>query len=793
MFQLLAAAVTIYSILGDLSEAGVLLAFLAVIVGITLYQERRTERVLEALHDMTSPRALVWRDGQRQRLAGSELVCGDIIELAEGDRVPADARLTEANDLSVDESLLSGESLPIAKGLTNNALVFAGTMVVAGRGVAEVVATGANSEIGRIGKVLGEIESEVTPLHRQTRQLVRFFSVLGLGVSLVVGVMYVWIHADWLGGALAGITMAMSMLPQEFLLILTVFMAMGAWRLSQHKVLTRRSATIEALGSATVLCTDKTGTLTYNRMAIEALVRFDGSASTRWAPSIGALPSPFHSLLHYGILASERDPFDPMERAFHALGAKHLPAVPTDWTLVHEYSLSPDWPVMTHVWACPEGLPHVVATKGAPESVAKLCKLPPDQMTRLLTEAHALAAQGMRVLAVASAAWDDKPWPADQQGFSFQLLGLVALADPLRENVPQAVQECKRAGIRVVMITGDHPGTALAIARQAGIDGAAGLLRGDELSTISDAELRQRVATATVFARVAPQQKLRIVEALKANGEVVAMTGDGVNDAPSLKAAHIGIAMGGRGTDVAREAASLVLLNDDFGTLVKAIRLGRRIFDNLRKAMRFVFAVHVPIAGLTLIPLMFGGPLLFTPMHIAFLEIVIDPVCSIVFEAEDEEADVMSHPPRDATVPLFSPIMIGASLLQGVLVLVPVGIFYWGLLHLGWAEGAARVCAFIALVTSNIALILSNRTRSTTWQSTFGLRNRVLWMTMLLTVGMLSVVVTVAPLRALFGFDLPVLTGVVGACGVAVTVFFLLLLQKSVGLSIAHGSASRTH
>lgn len=471
MFQLLAAAVAIYLVLGDVSEASVLLAFLAVIVSITLVQERRTELVLEALHDMTSPRALVWRDGERRRIAGAELVVGDRIELAEGDRVPADARLLEANDLAVDESLLSGESLPVLKPvghgpsestapkvLAPEVLVYAGTMVVAGQAVAQVTATGARSEIGRIGKTLGAIETEATPLNRQTRQLVRWFSVLGLVVSLAVGLLYAWTRGDWLGGALAGITMAMSMLPQEFLLILTVFMAMGAWRLSQHRVLTRRAATIEALGSATILCTDKTGTLTQNKMAIAVLVCFGPEGKVAWNARGSDPGEAFHEVLRQGVLASEREPIDPMERAFHQLAQCHLDPIPADWELVHEYSLSPQWPVMSHVWRTPGNDLHAVAAKGAPETVVRLCGLPDDERDQVLAEADALADQGMRVLAVARASWPGTDWPDTQQGFEFRLLGLVGFADPLRNNVPQAVEDCRRAGMTLVDTAEVSPG-----------------------------------------------------------------------------------------------------------------------------------------------------------------------------------------------------------------------------------------------------------------------------------------------------------------------------------------------
>ena len=715
----------------------------------------------------------------------------------------------------IDESLLSGESLPVAKSLvaTHNdavsatpasSLVFAGSLVVAGQGVAEVVATGARSQIGRIGKVLGALEPQATPLHQQIRQRVRWFSVFALGLSVLVAALYVWTRHDWLGALLAGITTAMAMLPQEFLLILTVFMAMGAWRLSQHRVLTRRAASIETLGAATVLCTDKTGTLTQNRMAIAALVRDDGNALQRWKaaananpPSENPLPAAFHELLRTGIWASEPEPFDPMERAFHALGRTHLAAVPQG-KLVHEYGLAPGWPVMTHVWQMDDAptavRTYLIAAKGAPESVVTLCRLSAPQQQTLLAEAKHLAEQGWRVLAVAGATFLSEvqsevqsktptpAWPETPQGFAFEFLGLVALADPLRAEVPAAVEECRNAGIRVVMITGDHPGTALAIARQAGLENLNdnALLTGSAIDALDDAALRTQVAHATVFARVTPQQKLRIVQALKANGEVVAMTGDGVNDAPSLKAAHIGIAMGQRGTDVAREAAALVLLDDDFQSLVTAVRLGRRIYDNLHKALRFVLAVHVPIAGLTLLPLLLGWPLLFMPIHIAFLEIVINPVCSMVFEAEDEEADVMTRPPRAPGRPLFSFASMAASVWQGTLVLAAVAAWYGFLLHSAAPPESARAATFVALVLANLGLIFLNRANTPRLSRLFQTHNRALWVSVLGTLALLAAVLGWAPLRAWFGFALPSLPLLAGSVAVAVSVFLLLWAQPYV-------------
>jgi len=771
MLQLLIAAGAIYLLLGNRGEALMLLGFVAVTVLISISQERRTEGVLEALRELTSPRALVQREGQPQRIAGTEVVVGDLLLLAEGDRVAADAQLLTANDLQTDESLLSGESLPLAKhtGEGEAGLVFAGSLVVSGQGLARVTATGTRSEIGRIGSSLGEIDAPVTPLHLQTRRLMRRFSLLGLGLSLLVVGLFGLTRGDWLAGLLAGITLAMSLLPQEFLLILTVFMAMGAWRLSRQKVLARRAATIETLGSATVLCTDKTGTLTCNKMAVAAL-----------APVPSVLPG---ELLELAVLASEREPCDAMEQALHERGRSELPAEAwhADWTLVHEYGLSPDMPAMTHVWHTGTG--HVVAIKGAPEVVGGLCGLPPAQLEALSAQALAMAARGLRVLAVARAEWPTAPWPASPDGFAFRLLGLVGFADPLRPEVPAAIEECRAAGLRVVMITGDHPATALAIAAQAGlVDSSSGhgAVTGTEMAAMNEAQLRECVQTHAVFARIKPQQKLALVEAFQAQGEVVAMTGDGVNDAPSLKAAHIGIAMGQRGSDVAREASSLVLLDDNFGAIVKAVRLGRRIFDNLRKAMAFVLAVHVPIAGLSLLPLLLGWPLVLSPVHIAFLELLIDPVCSIVFEAEEEEADVMRRPPRDPAAPLFSTHLIAWSVLQGMVVLVLVAGSFATLLRWDVPADQARALAFVALVSCNIALILANRALGGPLVAGWFKPNRMLWRMLLATAALLALVLAVPPVREVFRFGLPPVPLLAGALGLGLLALLLLEALKRV-------------
>jgi P-type Ca2+ transporter type 2C len=756
MLALLLGGGVIYLALGDLKEALILLAFATMSVLITVVQETRTERVLEALRDLTSPRALVIRDGERKRIAGREVVRGDFVVLAEGDRVPADAVLVQSHDLQTDESLLTGESVPVRKiagadvapskgrrpGGDDLAYVFSGSLVVRGTGIGEVTTIGARSEIGKIGQSLSTLEVEPPRLQAQTRRLVRMFAMVGAAVSVLAVLLYGTLRGGWLDAVLAGIALGMSMLPEEFPVVLTVFMAMGAWRISRARVLTRRAAAIETLGSATVLCTDKTGTLTENRMSISEL-RLRSAKVFRPREASGAkLPEGFHDLVEFGLLASARDPFDPMEKAFHDLGRKQLAGTEhlhgPEWKLMHAYGLRPGLLAMSHVWQAPDGRQgFVIAAKGAPEAIADLCHLSAADLAALTQSVEAMAAEGLRVLGVARASFAGQTWPDSQHDFTFEFLGLVGLADPLRASVPDAVSECRSAGIRVVMITGDYPATARAIARQAGLD-AKDVLVGEELEKLSEAELAQRVRTATVFARIMPEQKLHIVNALKANGEIVAMTGDGVNDAPSLKAAHIGIAMGGRGTDVAREASSIVLLDDDFGSIVKSVRLGRRIYDNLRKAMGFIFAVHVPIAGLALLPLVFGLPILFGPMHIAFLEMVIDPVCSLVFEAETEEDDVMRHPPRDPNEPLFSGPLIGWSILQGAFAFVLVAVIFVVALGRGMPEAEVRALAFISLVVTIVSLIFVNRSFSASLVTALRRRNPAFVLVLLAVTTMLG-------------------------------------------------------
>jgi len=779
MFDLLLAAGTLYLIFGELREGLVLFGFVLVSLGLTLYQEGKTERAVEALRDLTSPRALVIRDGQSQRIAGVEVVRGDLVMLAEGDRVPADAQLLSASTLQVDESLLTGEAVPVRKiaatgdaaptrpGGDDTPFLFSGTLVVAGQGMARVTATGPRSEIGRIGMALGTLATERSPLQKQTAALIRTLALLAFGMSLTLVLVLGLTGGDWLAAALAGIALAMAMLPEEYPVVLTVFPALGAWRLSKEKVLTRRVTAIESLGAASVLCVDKTGTLTENRMTVARLFAGDEHYVVRDATAAAELPEIFHALVEFSILSSEIDPFDPMEQAFQRLGEQFLAQTEhlhRDWTLARQYCLTPQLRAKSHVWKAVVGTAFVVAAKGAPEAIADLCHLDAAAQARIAAASEDMANDGLRVLAVARARFDGTDFPAIEHDFDFEFVGLLGLEDPLRAEIPVAVRQCFEAGIRIVMITGDHPATARAIARQAGL-AAEAVLSGDDLATLGDAELQARMKTASVCARIAPEQKLRIVQALKVNGEIVAMTGDGVNDAPALKAAHVGIAMGGRGTDVAREAAALVLLDDNFASIVRAVRLGRRIFDNMQKSMSYILAVHVPIAGMALLPVLFGYPAVLLPMHIAFPELIIDPSCSLVFENEPAEADAMRRPPRDPEARLFGGTMLWRALLQGGAVLaLAFGAYVWATGRL--AETEARAFAFTLLVVANLALIFTNRAYSA--RSILRGENILLWIVTVGTLGLLALALYQPQLAAVFSFaGLPV-GELLTACGLGI-------------------------
>jgi Ca2+-transporting ATPase len=753
MLALLLAGGIAYMLLGSVTEALVLICFAGFSIVVTIVQESRTEHVLQSLRDLAAPRALVWRNGRPVRIPGREVVRGDLLVLERGDRVAADATMLEANDVAADESLLTGEAVPVTKrplaagedtpaivpGGDAQPLIYSGTMITRGRGLAEVIATGSRTQIGRIGQSVATLEMEAPTLRRQTLRIVQLSAIGAAIITVAVVLLYGTLRGSWLEAVLAGIAIGMSLLPEEFPVVLTIFLAMGAWRISRVSVLTRRAAAIETLGAATILCADKTGTLTHNRMTVAEL----------WTPAGGGIRladdaaiEGFGTLLEIGALASATVATDPMEAALHEAKTKRLGVPDHGWRLARTFGLSPELLAMSNVWDRGGG-ELMIAAKGAPEAIADLCKLPAGGRRALDEAARGMATRGIRVLGVAQAKMAAGQLGERQQDHSFELCGLIGFADPIRADVPAAIEQCRSAGIRVMMITGDHAATARAIAAQAGI-GEGDVLTGAQIDAMSDDELARRLPTVTVCARTMPAQKLRIVTALKAAGEIVAMTGDGVNDAPALKAAHIGIAMGKRGTDVAREAASIVLVDDDFGAVVAAVRLGRRIYDNLRKAMGFIFSVHVPIAGLAVLPLVAGLPVMFGPIQIALLEMIIDPVCALFFEAEPEEPGIMDRRPRPSGEPLFSVPMIVRSVTQGAMAFLLLAALLIAATKQGMPAPEIRALIFFALVSAVVALVLVNRAFSRSIADAL-LRGNVVFRYVLGGIGIVGAAILVSP------------------------------------------------
>jgi P-type Ca2+ transporter type 2C len=789
MFLMLLAAGAVYLALGDAAEAAFLLVAVFAVIGLTLVQERKTQRALEALRDLSAPRALVVRDGVEERIASREVVRGDLLVLHEGDRVAADAVLLQGQ-LSTDESLLTGEAAPQvrlpapdepamgAPGVEGSPFVFASTVVTKGVGLARVQATGPRTAVGRIGVALAATELADSELQRGSRRIVRALATTGLAFCAVLVLLaWRWDGRPFLESLLLGIGVAMSILPEEIPVVLTVFLALGAWRLSRRKVLTRRVQAVEALGGITVLAVDKTGTLTLNRMQV-AQVRVQGGTFAE-GPGLG-LPEAFHEVAEFALLATPADPFDPMEKAIRAFATRHLEGtehVHGDWRPELEYSLSPEILAMTHVFPVADPARHLLATKGAPEAVADLCHLDAAALAQVQAQVQEMAALGLRVLGVAKGHWKGREWPASQHDFDFQFLGLLGLLDPPRPEVPAALAACRSAGIRVIMMTGDHAATAQAIARQVGLSADAEVLSGPQMADLDDAALQRRLQRVEICARLVPEQKLRLVRALQGAGETVGMTGDGVNDAPALKAADIGIAMGERGTDVAREAAAIVLLDDSFASITAAIRQARHIEDNIRIALRFIFAVHMPVIALALVPILLHWPVLLMPAQIVLLELIIDPACSVVFEAEPAAADLMERPPRAAGASPFARPNVMLGLMQGLGLACILTLGCALLVSQAWPAASIRTAAFLALVAGLFLLVPAQRAPVPRGQSKP--QNRWLWLLLGGVAFMLGAALGVPWLRQVMGFTLPDVQALAAiALMLGATVLWLTALRR---------------
>ena len=770
MLLLLLAATAIYLLLGDAREALLLAVSVAIVIGLTIYQEQKAERALQALRDLSSPRARVLRDGVPQVIAARDVVVDDILLVAEGDRLAADAHVLDEADLEVDESLLTGESLPQRRAAEESAsLLHASTLVVRGHGCARVVATGERTEVGRIGLALRTLHPEPTPLQREMRSVVLLFVGLSFAISVAMTSLYVLLRGGWLDALLAGLTLAIATIPEEFPVVLAVFLALGAWRMARQQALVRRTPAIEALGATTVLCTDKTGTLTENRMQVAGLVAGDEQWDGRSPLSASLRP-----LLRTAMLASPPLSHDPMEQALHLAWNRHGGDAVT-WRLVRQYAFSHACPAVACVWAGGDDA-LLAACKGAPEAIARLCHLDAARHDAVLATAHAMATRGLRVLGVASGrlhAGAATPDALERLPLAWD--GLVAFVDPLRAGVADAVAEARAAGVRVVMLTGDHPETARAIAREAGIDGTRVVLGREFDDVHADADV-----DALVYARVRPEHKLRLVEALKARGEIVAMTGDGVNDAPALAAAHVGVAMGGRGTDVAREAAAIVLLDDNFVSVVRAIRLGRGVYDNIRRTVRYILAVHVPITGLALLPLLLGGPLVLAPLHVVFIQLIIDPACSLVFEREPPAADVMRKPPRPRGQRMVDLPMLASSLGHGAIMFGATAAVLMLAMRAGMPPPQRSALAFTALIAGNLGLIALYRRDDAAPRAMRG-RNRAFMVVMTGALGLLAVVTWIPPVAVLFGFAPPPLVAWLGSL---LAPLLFAIAMKATALSI---------
>ncbi len=757
MLILLLLAAAIYFVLGSMAEGIMLMLFALFSISLMLIQERRSDDALAALKQLAAPLARVRRDGEDIRVPAAELVPGDLVILNEGERVPADGLVLAASHLAVDESLLTGESVPVDKAALPTATaplcnrVFGSTLIVNGHGVARVTETGARTQTGRLGTSLTSIVPEQTHLQQATGRLVRVFGMLALVVCGGLAVYYGLVMRDWLQGILSGIALGMAMLPEEFPVALAIFLAIGSWRLAQAGVLVRHAAAVEAIGATTCLCVDKTGTITENRMQLRFL---DDGVTRLDVRRLQALPAGFVPLLRGARYASRRGGYDPMDLAVFDLADKTLTSdLDQGLGLAREYGLTSTLLAISQVWRDGNGR-LLVATKGAPEAVVGLCAMPPGDAAAVVDRAHRLANEGLRVLAVAEADWDTEVLPDDPRQFAFRYLGLLAFEDPVRASVPAAVAAAHAAGVKVKMITGDFPATARTIAGEAGISSAQ-VVTGDELRDAGSEQLEQWARTVSVFARVRPEQKLQLVDALQANGETVAMTGDGVNDAPALKSADIGIAMGKRGTDVAREAAGIVLLEEDFGRIIEGIRLGRRIFDNLRKVIIYIAAVHIPIAGLGFLPVVFGMPIAIWPLHVVVLEMVVDSMSSLAFEDTPAEPDIMRRPPRrrSESVAALPQLLYGVA--QGSAVLVAAFGIYAGALALGVDDDVARAMTILTTIIGNLGLVLSNSSQHSVFAGTLPRPQPLFLPIAAVTLTLIALAIYVPALRQVFHFAIP--------------------------------------
>jgi Ca2+-transporting ATPase len=774
MVILLLVAAAIYFVSGDTGDGLFMVAAIILVSAISIYQESRSRSALKALHALTAPACKLIRGGEELEFPAEEIVIGDIVISEEGTVIPADGEILRCNDFSVNESLLTGESLPVFKSAAapgNH--VFQGTQVASGLAIFRVTAIGANTRLGKIGESLASVKEEPTPLQVQVTHFVKRMAAAGLLVFVAVWAIHFYQSRDALHSLLHSLTLAMSILPEEIPVAFATFMAIGAWRLMKRGIIVKQTRTVETLGSATVICTDKTGTLTTNQMTLAAVYLYPQGRILE----AGSFHHPeAQELVQWAMWASEPIPFDPMEKALHEAYAKLTAEdLRPQYRLLHEYPISGRPPMMTHVFENESGH-QIIAAKGAPEALLRVSELNADEQEQVERAVGRLSQKGYRVLGVGTASWEGDAFPGEQQQISFRFHGLVAFQDPPRENVPGVLQSFYQAGIQVKIITGDNAETTRTIAEQVGFRGAEKAISGDALMRLSEAELKEVVGQKQVYVRMFPEAKLRIIRALQARGEVVAMTGDGVNDGPALRAAHIGIAMGKRGAEVARQASSLILTHDDLGEMVTAIAMGRRIYNNLKKAIRYIISIHIPIVLTVFLPLALGWayPAIFTPVHIIFLELIMGPTCSIIYENEPAEKNLLYQPPRPFTTTFFNARELGVSILQGlVITIATLGMYQWGV-QTGAGEDATRTLVFLTLISANIFLTLVNRSFFDSLLTTIRYRNPLVPAIIAVTVLLTGALLLVPSLARFFSFAPVSLSGALMAlaAGMLSTVWY---------------------
>lgn len=793
MLLLLLVTVGIYLFIGEINDSLMLGSGALIIILITFYQEQRTQKAVDRLKELSIPRARVYRDGKAVLILSSDIVPGDLVEIHEGDRVIADGVLLEQVNMLVDESVLTGESIGVRKvagdmestmtkpGGDDQHTLYSGTVVLRGYGLLLVIATGDKTEIGKIGRSLATIEEEESLIKQETKKMIKIFALVAIFLCLVLVGILGFVNQDWTNAFLSGLALSMALIPEEFPVVMVIFLTIGALRISKKNVLARRGEMIETLGAIDVLCVDKTGTITTNEQSL-SMMYTDGSLKDyRNHKKSDSFPEKFHTLMEYALLASHDDSQDPIELEIFEQAKKIFGRhdhIHESWVRSREYPITSNLVATSNVWKSRHNSEWIVATKGAPETIMKLCDLNKDQKNEVLAMVKKLANDGLRVIAIAKASSHKIILPKSQSGFDFNFLGLLAFYDPIRKSVPNSIKSCHRAGIRVILITGDYPITALRAAQDIDIVNYSEYLTGDDLDKMNHLDLREKIKTVSVFARIVPEQKLMIVNALKANGLVVAMTGDGVNDAPALKAANVGISMGKRGTEVSRESSDMILMNDDFTSIVHAIKLGRQIFDNLNKAMSFIFSVHFPIAGMSLFPVLFGLPPLLFPAHIAFMELIIDPSCSTVFESIPAEKDTMLKNPRDLSKPLFGGKAMFLSTLMGISFMLLMIIYYFLLLRSGFEVNLARTMVFTTVIFGDLVLIVTNLTTKNHLFSSLKNFNLPLYLVIGLSMVILWASIKVPFLREVFMFTDINMGQLGGSLLIALVLLVVFELQK---------------